>query len=335
MTTADRPGLNPIRLVRLMRATLERCSLDLSDLTVLTEAATGPYAVTAILAAMAGANVYALASPTGYATSEELERIAMELAAFAGVSERVRVIADKRPEAISAADIITNSGQVRPIDAHVIADMKESAVIPLMYEDWEFRSSDVDLPACHERGIAVAGTNERHPALDVFSFLGPMAVKQLHDAGVAVYASKLVLLCDNDFAPFIAQGLRGCGAEVIETDQLGEATLASDTDAVIAARHPREQYVLTAADAKMLSELAPGAVLVELWGDTDREALARTGVPVWPVAPAARGHMAVLPSAVGPEPIVRLQAGGLKVGEVLARGLDRASQADLGFVQIM
>jgi hypothetical protein len=27
--------------------------------------------------------------------------------------------------------------------------------------------------------------------------------------------------------------------------------------------------------------------------------------------------MAVLPSAVGPEPIVRLQAGGLRVGQVL------------------
>jgi hypothetical protein len=29
--------------------------------------------------------------------------------------------------------------------------------------------------------------------------------------------------------------------------------------------------------------------------------------------------MGILPSAVGPEPIVRLQAGGLKVGEVLHR----------------
>jgi hypothetical protein len=43
--------------------------------------------------------------------------------------------------------------------------------------------------------------------------------------------------------------------------------------------------------------------------------------------------MGVLPSAVGPEPVVRLQAGGLKVGEVLARGLDRAPAGDLGFVQ--
>ncbi len=45
--------------------------------------------------------------------------------------------------------------------------------------------------------------------------------------------------------------------------------------------------------------------------------------------------MGVLPSAVGPEPIVRLQSGGLKVGEVLARGLAEASPNDLAFVQLL
>ena len=47
------------------------------------------------------------------------------------------------------------------------------------------------------------------------------------------------------------------------------------------------------------------------------------------------GHMGVLPSAVGPEAIVRLQTGGLKVGEVLASGLDNASAADLAFIQLL
>jgi hypothetical protein len=335
MKTDGHPGLNPIRLVRLMEEALERCSLDLGDLTVLTEAATGPYAVTAVMAAMAGANVSALAAPTRYATSEELERLTMGLAAFAGVEERLRVIADKCPQVIAAADIITNSGQVRPIDKHFIAHMKHSAVIPLMYESWEFRGSDIDLHACRARQIPVAGTNERHPAVDVFSYLGTMAVKQLLDAGIAVYGSKLVVLCDNDFARFIAQGLRGCGAHVVETQELSAGCLASDTDAVLAARSPGDGYVVTAADSRAIARHAPGAVLVEFWGDTDRRALADAGVPVWPLTPAPRGHMAILPSAVGPEPIVRLQAGGLKVGEVLARGLDQASEEDLRFVQVL
>jgi len=43
--------------------------------------------------------------------------------------------------------------------------------------------------------------------------------------------------------------------------------------------------------------------------------------------------MAVLLSAIGPEPIVRLQAGGLKVGEVLARGPGLATAAERALVQ--
>jgi len=42
-------------------------------------------------------------------------------------------------------------------------------------------------------------------------------------------------------------------------------------------------------------------------------------VAVWPLSPPKPGHMGILPSAVGPEPIVRLQVAGLKVGESLSR----------------
>lgn len=330
-----RPGLNPRRLTRLMRSAIDRCSLDLSGRTVLTEAATGAYVVTAVLAAMAGAEVYALAAATAYASSDELRALTTALAETAGVSERVVLTAGKCPEIIGAADIVTNSGQVRPIDVRLVSLMKESAVIPLMYESWEYRSSDVDLTACRARGIPVAGTNERHPAVDVFSFLGPMAVKQLHDAGVAVYRSTIVLLCDNPFAPFIVRGLEGCGAAVHVTEELSDSVICSECDAVIVANHPREDFVLKADDAALLAESAPGVIVVEYWGDTDRDALADAGVSVWPPEPSKRGHMAVLPSAVGPEPIVRLQAGGLKVGEVLARGLGRVSDADLDYVQVL
>ena len=41
MNAAARPGLNACRLVALMQAAIERCQLDLSGRTVLTEAASG------------------------------------------------------------------------------------------------------------------------------------------------------------------------------------------------------------------------------------------------------------------------------------------------------
>jgi hypothetical protein len=335
MASDIRPGLDPRRLVRLMSAAIDRCRLDLSGFTVLTEAATGAYVVTPVLAAMAGADVYALAAGTAYASGEHIQKLTAELAGLAAVTDRIRLINRKDPAIAGSADIVTNSGQVRPIDAEMVAQLKPSCVIPLMYESWEYRHTDVDLEACRARGIIVAGTNERHRDVDVFSFLGQMAVMQLHDSGIAVRGSHITLLCDNAFGSFIMRDLKNAGAETTEARELTADSISPHCDAVIVALQPREEPVFTAADAELLSRRAPGAVLVQYWGDTDRAALAAAGVPVWPAEAPRAGHMGILPSAVGPEPIVRLQAGGLKVGQVLARGLDSAAADELDFVQVI
>src|SRR6202021_122282 len=102
-----------------------------------------------------------------------------------------------------------NSGHLRPLSAELIDQLPSHAVIALMFEAWEFRPQDIDLEACLRRGIPIVGVNERHPAVDVFSFLGPLCVKQLHDCGLAVYGDRIALLCDNDFAEPMARGLRG------------------------------------------------------------------------------------------------------------------------------
>lgn len=335
MPTGIRPGLDPRRLVRLMAAAVERCDLDLSGLTVLTEAASGAYVVTPVLAAMAGGDVRALAGGNAYASAEEIRELTVGLAQLAGVDNRIELVDRKDAAIVGEADIVTNSGQVRPIDAETVSCMKPSAVVPLMYESWEYRRRDVDLAACRARGIPVAGTNERHPAVDVFSFLGQMALLQLHEAGVAVRGSSIFVLCDNDFGPFIARDLTAAGAHVAEASRLTADAIPSDCDAVLVALQPGASPVVDDADAGLLSRVAPGAVLAQYWGDVDRAALDVAAVPIWPPRAPAPGHMGVLPSAVGPEPIVRLQSGGLKVGQVLARGLAEASSDELAFVQVL
>jgi len=320
-----RPGLNPRRLINLMETAIKRCQLDLSQAVVLTEAASGAYIVTPLVAAMAGAKrVFALTRTTRYGSVEEIAAQTLDLARLAGVEGRIEVITEKEATIIAQADIVTNSGHVRPIDAQMVSWMKPTAVIPLMYEAWEFRSGDVDLAACRQHGIAVAGTNERHPAVDVFSFLGILAVKLLLDAGIAVYGSHILLLCDNPFRPFIERGLVGAGASVHVLESLPPAGWDKTYDAILVALRPRLEPVLSAADATMLADCCPGAVIAQFWGDVDRSALSTANVPVWPLEAPAPGHMGILLSAIGPEPIVRLQTGGLKVGEVLWRA--RSSQ---------
>jgi hypothetical protein len=325
-----RPGLDARRVRRLMRAAVRELDLDLRERVVVTEAATGPYAVTPVIAALAGApSVYAVAGDSRFGSAADACAYTHDLATAAGVLDQIELVLGKERAPLEEADIVTNSGHVRPLDADAVGRMRHGAAIPLMYEAWELRPGEVDLRACARRGVRVAGTNERHPAVDVFSYLGPMAVKLLMDAGVPVSGTSLLLLCDNPFGLHIARGLTAAGAHVDIRRRLGAGPIDARWDAVVVALQPGPGPVLGAEEGARLAERAPGTLLAQFWGDVDREALADAGVPMWPPAPPAPGHMAILPSGLGPDPIVRLQAGGLKVGEVLCRADDpRAGDAD-------
>lgn len=331
-----RPGLNPHRLVSLMRQAIERCDLQLQNAIALTEAATGAYAVTPVLAAMSGVEkVFALTHSSRYGTIEQVKAQTLELAEIAGVSKCIEFITEKKQIDVGQADIITNSGHVRPIDAQMIGWMKPTAVIGLMYEAWEFRHEDVDLTACRQRGIQVVGVNERHPSVDVFSFLGIMAVKLLLDAGIAVYTSNILLLCDNPFRDFIDRGLIKAGAIVDTVDTLATAPTNKIYDAILVALQPQAEPVLSALDAAMIAKYWSGALVAQYWGDIDRSALLSHNIPLCPEVEPKSGHMGILPSAVGPEPIIRLQTGGLKAAEVIWRKSLQSNDSEMKFVQLL
>jgi hypothetical protein len=334
--TEVRPGCSPIRMVRLIRDALDRCRLNLSDRVVLTEAATGPYAVTPVIAAMAGASsVYAVAKTGRYGSRTDAIRQTEILADQGGVGGRIGFAAQATHRMLGEADIITNSGHLRPLDAEKIARMKPSAVIALMYEAWEFRSGDLDLKACRKRGIRVMAVNERHPAVDVFGFLGVMALKQLLDAGISVYKSRILLLSDNDFAPFIMKTLKQAGASVdLRSEWNGAAGAGVVYDAVLLAMRPRRRLNLTAPDIRRIGSRWPGAVLVQFYGDMDRSACREGFVGIWPPEDPKRGHMGILPSDIGPEAVIRLQTGGLKAAEAAFKTgrADRAYGRDMAGV---
>ena len=332
-----RPGLNPTRLVSLMKEAIKRCDLDLSNSVVLTEAASGAYAVTPVLAAMAGArHVFALTRTTRFGTVENIAAHTINLASLAGVGSLIEIVTEKAPEIIAQSDIITNSGHVRPIDNGIVNWMKPSAVIPLMYEAWEFRPSDLDLAACRHRGIKIGGTNERHPAVDVFSFLGIMAVKLLNDAGISVYGSSILLLCDNPFGPFIEHGLANAGACVRTYQTLsGVPESVIYYDAIVIALRPRGEPVLSAGDAFTIGDRWPGAVVAQFWGDLDRNILLTAQVPLWPPQAPAPGHIGVPPFRCRAGTDRAFAEWRSKVAELLLNKSKEISQRDSEFVQVV
>ncbi len=208
-----------------------------------------------------------------------------------------------------------------------------------MYEPWEFRSTDLDLCACVARGIPVVGTNESNPSVNIDAYLGMMVIKQLLNAEIEVYQSRLLVVSDNRFGQPIYQTLANMGARVQLTmfDPRTRAPLAPeslrDLDALILAANPVPGVNFVGkngvVEVEQLQATSPQAVVIQFWGDIDRAELAKQRIAVYPPQDPGAGHMGILPSDVGVAPVVRLQAVGLKVGEVLARArLAGASPAE-------
>lgn len=312
------PALDPAGVVASMRARIEALGLDLRGLHVITEAATGAYAVTAPIAAMAGARVTAFARSTRHGSVADATGETLHLAAAAGVADRITVTERLEPASVATCEILTNSGHLRPITAETIALLPPRAVIALMFEGWEFRGHDLDLPAARARGIRVAAVNERHPDVGVFDFLGPLAVRQLQDAGVDPDGKRIALLCDNPFLPFVFSGLEVEGASVAVAARADDLP-SGPFDAVVVSLDPYRNRPLGAHDLRVLARKAPRARVTQFFGDIDRGAAAGTRLNFWPPRAPGAGHMGILLNVLGPEPIIRLQAGGLRAAEATFR----------------
>ncbi len=330
-------------LIDKLKRQVDALQLDLKGKTVLTEAASGAYIVTPVLAALAGASVYAFSKTTRYGKVEEVFKLTRELAnTFGEVALDIHFVDTLEPEILAKADIITNSGHLRPLNEEMLSHARDGMVIPLMYEAWEWRDADMDIHYIRKRGFPVGATNERHPDIDVFNYLGDMALKQIFDSGICPYKNKFVLLCNNDFGPFIAKVLsRICdGLAVIDKDdhmdryELDKIDWVGGFPAVkIPAKYKDAEAVIFTAypfDKNWIGENSPieadqlvaelkDPYILRFCGDLDEKFLASSGIRCYP-GHVHSGHMGILPSAVGYDPIIRLQSGGLKAGELMLKG---------------
>jgi hypothetical protein len=303
-----------------MRDAIASTGLDLTELTILTEGATGAYVATAVTAALANARqVYAFVRPSRYGSVVEVKERIFRVAAAAGVMDRISIIETVELNLPPMIDIVTNSGHLRPITSALIDRLPPRAVVALMLEAWEFRPADIDVAACRRRRIPIVAVNESHATIDVFAYLGALCIKMLQNAGFAVCHNRIALLCDNTFAEPIVRGLTGAGAAVdlfSSVEQLPEDAW----DTVVVALQPASAPRIGKHHAAHLAACAPKTAIAQFWGDIDRDAIIGHGLTVWPLSPPTLGHMALLFSEIGPEPIVRLQTGGLRAAEWVFRG---------------
>lgn len=320
-------GINsPPRTRRLIAEILDNIQLQLQDLVIFTEAASGHYVYTPIIAAVAGAKkVYAITADSPYAKASSVARLTLELVDYFGVSDVVEIIFDKSPQIIKQADLITNLGFVRPIDANFVAAMKDKAVIAFMREVWEQRSGEIDFEACRLRHIPIMGTNEEHPDYGIFDFVGPLCLKMLFQLEIEVYKSQLVVVSSDKFGPIIIDTLKVQGAEAHLVKDLNLADsqiLLQGADAVIIADFVRNDVFIGQdghISAQKLYALSPGISVLQFAGQIRVDELKNVGIPFYPESNVNPHQMTKTFAYLGPRPVIELHAAGLKVGEVMCR----------------
>lgn len=321
---------------------IKSLKLNLEGTTVLTEAATGPYMVTPLLASLAGAKkVYAFCKESRYGSTREvflsLRKIINEFEI-----KNIELIDILSTEIIRKTDIITNSGHLRPLNEEKLKYLKPGAVVSLMYEKWELRESDIDINFCKKNDIKVGAVNERHKKLHVFDYLGDMTLKLIFDSGLSLNGNKFILVCNNDFGPYMARTLsKVCSKLGIIVPRKDEGLYKNlkvdllsnfpsmhvprefrDAKALILAASPFQKVWIGKNDSPIPAEDLIRKIdmpyILRFAGDLDLKVLTRNKIRYFP-ADVDSGHMGIIPSDIGVDPVIRLQAGGLKVAESLLK----------------
>ncbi len=328
---------NPARVERLMRAVIDDLQLDLRDIAVLTEAASGPFAVTPLIAALAGASrVVAVGRDSTYGSFADVKAFIDGWAARLGIGDRLSVTGDPPIRHAASCQLVTNLGFVRPIDRDAIERLPADAAISLMFEPWECRDEDIDLAALEERGIPILGTNEAHPRLNVFPYVGMVVLKLMFEAGLEVLNSRVVVIGSRRFGDQAAQALAAAGAWVTRIDPLTDlpprdAALRprfAEADAVVLAEYGTHAEILGGRTGVPFHWLAGmDCAIVHVCGQLDFDEFDRRGLRKFPPHRTRPGFMAANASYAGPRPVVDLHGGGLKVGELLVRGMRRFGSA--------
>jgi hypothetical protein len=319
---------------------IQEMNIQLEGNCVLTEAASGAYACTPVLAALSGAEVHAFARDSKYGSAEECINEVQALAELCRVSSRIHFHIEKNEMPWERATVITNSGALRPLDSAILQRVSSSCRIPLMFEAWEFRSQDLDLDFCKSKGILVAGTNERHPQVDVFGYLGDMVVRQIQDAKQTPYRNKFIVVSNNDFTPYLCKPLVSMSAGVgvycpleykSEIENLGATYLGDWNSTEIPDAWKSASAVIYTGSpfSENLWKKFP-LLNLEVWkslnsplflrfaGDLNEADFIQHKIEFYP-SNVPPGHMGILPSAIGWDPIIRLQAGSLKVAELMKK----------------
>lgn len=308
-------------------------NLNLTGTRVLTEAATGHFFVTPIIAALSGAEVIAIAKDSVHGKADDAISWVKNQAQKFGVEKSIHYTKNLADHDINKAHIITNLGFVRPLNKKFLQNLNKKAVISLFCESWEVRKEDIDLKYCLDNFIPVLGTNEEANSLNVFSNVGPLILKMISETSLNVNHNVFLIISGDKFGKVITETLNKDGARTKlldpRTANLSAIDL-SEIDAIIIADYTFHGKII--ADGGILRpdnlKKYPALQVIHLAGIVDSQLLKKYEIKCYPVKDGHSFKMSETFSFLGLQPVVDLHTAGLKVGQELFNAAQNHSNFD-------
>ena len=323
--------------VNIAKVLIEKLKLNLKNLEVLTECASKGYAYTPVIAALAGAkSVTAVGSDSSYGLFKDNVKNILQMAKNLSIDTSIFKFIEKEnliQNDLSSFDIITNSGQLRPINSSIIKKLKKTAVIPLMWETWEFRSEDIDLINCQKEKIPIIGTNESFSEISMYGYNPLIVIKLLFDLGLEAYNNDIILLGGGKSGRAAYQGLEKLGFKISWFTKKGEVESKryselknihthKNIDAIINFEHVCAERIVgnnCELDLEKLVKNHPYVNYGHICGNVNQNELETSGINFLPKQILPFGYMSYETMNLGYRPVLELAAAGLKVGEIASR----------------
>ena len=310
------------RAIQIIKNTIEDLELNLNSYVVLTEVGSNNYIYTPIIPLLAGAKrVFAWTRDSSYGKGEEIAGQCYKIAKYLGLEDRIEFSINETNDGhIKNADIITNSGFLRPINESFLQKVKSNIAIPLMFEAWEIRDQDLDIKACTESGVKVAGTWENHPKIQVFNYVKELTLKMLFEAGYEINGNKFIIWSNDQFGEKAEEVLVLNGAkEVLITNKYDELKKnIHNVDAVLLFDyHETKDYFGNDSlfNINELKQINNHFGVVHLYGNVDYKYLLKNNINVYPHKNGKALNMTFTLAHVGLLPVLKLLTAGFKVGQ--------------------
>lgn len=305
---------------------VDKIGLDLSGLNVLTEVGSNSYTYLPLIASLSGANVTAWCNDSKFGIADKIILDAKNAIKIWDCKGPIIFRSnDRNFDDIQSADILTNSGMLRPLDSQFLGFVKSNTVISLMFESWEFRSTDIDLNFCKEKGIKVSGVSENNAVMNIFEYTGILACKLILNSGIEIFQSKILIWSSDEFgeiakkwiSKLLPKNIIICNESEKFYHYLENVDLVYFCD-----YHEDRPYFgpVGFLNLETITRINSTVTFCHLYGNISKSECNKYGISLFPDKDGNNKVMSETLSFVGAEPVIQLLVAGLKSAQETIEG---------------